>query len=187
MKKIILIIFCLFITACGANQSAPKKMYIDKLDNISEDEKRIIFQAARRVNEEAGETLISFSKTETGKPVVFRSLVQTELSDDPSILAHARYFEYHCLVEVRSDLKQTIMRSFLGRLNYQEGDYEALVEKDRRRVDDGMEFALMHELGHCLGLDHSDDIEDIMYPAIQPAWDQMNVDMFVDRIKRLFF
>ena len=106
--RFIVLISIMFLTACGADQRAPKKLYIDKLDNITENEKQMIYKAVERINQEAGEELISLSKKEgeNYKPVVFRSLTHEELTDDKSVLAHARYLEYHCLVEMRKDLKE---------------------------------------------------------------------------------
>ena len=58
---------------------------------------------------EAGEELIKLGKVKNGKPVVVRSVSQAELDTDTNVLAHARYLEYHCLIEMRSDLKFKIM------------------------------------------------------------------------------
>lgn len=187
--RLILLFFTSFILiSCGSNETAPKKLYIDKLENISDEEREMVLGAIARLNEEAGEELISTKKIANGKPVVIRSINQAQLDDDQSVLAHARYLEYHCLIEMRTDLKFKIMTSFVAwGSSLDENTYQNLEESEKAVIKNGMEFALIHEFGHCLGLEHAEDIQNVMYPAIQPNWDERNLLEFIFEIKDKFF
>ncbi len=47
-----------------------------------------------------------------------------------------------------------------------------LLKFNNKRVADGeMKAAIVNEIGHVLGLGHSEDDKDIMYPYIDPLWD----------------
>jgi len=49
--------------------------------------------------------------------------------------------------------------------------------------DQKVEGLLYHELGHGLGLDHSADKNDLMYPMLQPNWD---VELFFSKVVNIF-
>lgn len=47
-----------------------------------------------------------------------------------------------------------------------------LLKFNNEKITDGeMKAAIIHETGHALGLGHSSNDKDIMYPYIDPAWD----------------
>ena len=56
-------------------------------------------------------------------------------------LAHTQYLDYRCLIEI--DETSTITNS----------------------SPTDLEYVILHELGHCYGLDHSSDPTSVMYPT----------------------
>lgn len=53
--------------------------------------------------------------------------------------------------------------------------------------DGGMKFrtTVLHEIGHCYGLEHDNDINSLMYPSHNPGFTENDVLRFVERLKRL--
>lgn len=53
--------------------------------------------------------------------------------------------------------------------------------------DGGMKFrtTVLHEIGHCYGLEHDMDISSLMYPSHNPAFTEQDVLRFVERLKAL--
>lgn len=53
--------------------------------------------------------------------------------------------------------------------------------------DDGMKFrsTVLHEIGHCYGLDHESDPNSLMYPSHNPGFTEKDVLRFIDRLKNI--
>lgn len=53
--------------------------------------------------------------------------------------------------------------------------------------DGGMKFrtTVLHEIGHCYGLEHDLDPKSLMYPSHNPDFTEQDVLLFVERLERL--
>lgn len=65
-------------------------------------------------------------------------------------------------------------------------DIELAIDEDWV-YDGGMKFktTVLHEIGHCYGLEHDMDTTSLMYPSHNPSFTEQDVLRFVERLKRL--
>lgn len=141
-------------------------MFVRDLINIDSKIEDVIFETIVDLNDNAGEDFI-FYGSGGEKPITFRTIPASEIGED--VFAHARYLEYHCLIQVRSDLELR-MRSIVN------PNFPHLVSESQWMVE--AKKIIMHELGHCAGLGHVNNSQDLMNPTYSTSWNQQVLNTF---------
>lgn len=157
----------LFLTACNHNLNRPRKLYIESFMNTNSTVEEIVGLARDRINQEVGTDFFNFSGD---KPVTIRMVPPEDVGED--VFAHARYLEYHCLIQIRSDIEQMARES----VNPSHPDWvaDAAWKEAATKI-------VMHELGHCAGFVHSPDPLNLMYYSYNSSWNASSITEFVKR------
>lgn len=164
------LLILVFLNGCS---NPPRRLYFRDL-NLSAAYLSRLNLAVNTLNNSAGSEVIGFQGT---KPISIRMV--HKLNDGKtkdSQLAHARYLEYHCLIELREDLEEQV------RQQYDPFSPQSVSTQD---VDQGIAMIIMHEIGHCYGLTHSPDPLNIMYEDFNPHWDTQSIEEFSKRLLTL--
>ena len=173
IKKILLVLLLIpFLSSCG-DEKAPKKLYISKVEGLTDREKQLVEDTVEKMNASAGYEIITFSSGQGNKPVQIRSIDREGFSNPSTVLAHARYLEYHCLVELGDDLEEMVGRNFYPGKFFP--TKQTLTNEESDKVWEGMIHAVMHEFGHCYGFTHADDSQTLPISFLQCWFQGQNV------------
>ena len=161
-------ILCLLIlTSCGNNYNRPRRLYVDQFIGTTAAIEAVVADAKDTINQEVGYNLLNYFGV-GDKPITIKMVDPDDVGED--VFAHARYLEYHCLVQIRSDLEQMVRENI-------NPTHPSWVSDATWK--DAASKIIMHELGHCAGFVHSKNAQDLMYESFQPSWDASSVYNFV--------
>lgn len=172
MRLCLLLFMSAFMVSCGNHYQRPTKMYIRDFIGIDPKIQEVVVDTISELNTLAGESFIFVGSGE--KPVTVKEIASSEIGDE--VFAHARYLEYHCLIQVRDDLEQR-MRSVVNPVNPQLVS-ESAWKKEARKI-------IMHELGHCAGLNHVNDPDNLMNPNYSYSWNNQTLEDFANLLKEV--
>jgi hypothetical protein len=147
-----------FLIGCGSHYNQPKSLFVRDFINIDPKIQEVVALAVSDLNNREGHTFVFWSDG-GDKPITFRSIDPSEIGED--VFAHARYLEYHCLIQVRTDLEQVI-RAEINPSNPQSVS-DSVWKTEASKI-------IMHEMGHCAGFNHVNDVYNIMNPTYSPFW-----------------
>lgn len=174
MRASVLFILSIFlflsVASCG---KAPRKLYFRDIEGLPSELTQSLSEMVGDLNQSAGKEIISTSRGT--KPITIR-LTDGAALDATSTLAHARYMEYHCLIEVRDDIEEVIRREI------NPGSPSSV---SQAQAIEGMKYILMHELGHCFGFTHTNEANSLMNASYQTGWDQDSVDDLAARMAQI--
>lgn len=173
--RYLILILTILLASCG---KSPKKIYIRDMMDLTPEVKDQFIEAVNELNAAAGETFISFSGGGLGdKPVDVRQISAADINNNASpseTIAHARYEEYHCLMEIRTDIEDVVRRQI---------NPASPSSVTTAQWHEGLQRVIMHELGHCYGLGHVNDSYNIMNPTYSAFWDNQSIAEHATRLK----
>lgn len=162
----LLILLTLMLTA-GCGQEPRKNYFRDiSLDSSTLSQLQTL---VTNVNQSSNHSVLSLSSGT--RPITIRMVDKSQLDsgsasnmdyhcmhkENAGTLAHARYLQYHCLIEVRTDIFDA-MDEQLGFL------------ASNSDIEKSIQLVLLHEIGHCFGLGHVNDSSQLMSTTFNPAW-----------------
>jgi hypothetical protein len=183
MYKLLILLITLILAGCGKE---PKKNFFR---DISLDTHTLtqLQSLVGEVNNSANHSVLSLSSG--SRPITIRMVPPDELNKgtpaqglnyscmnvhNSGTLAHARYLQYHCLIEVRDDIYDAMANQLgFGATNSE--------------IERAIQLVLLHEVGHCFGLGHVSNINDLMSPNFNSDWvsDNNLVPNFSQQLKQL--
>lgn len=167
IRGLSLILLLCGLISCG---KAPHQNYFRdvSLDNNTSGQ---LQDLVSEINSDASSSVLSFSSG--SRPITIRMVDPSEMhggdglkmntenldpnAEHSSTLAQTRYLEYHCLIDVRTDI-YPVMEDQLP--------WGASVSDVNRAI----QLVILHEIGHCFGLGHTSDIHNIMNPIFVADW-----------------
>lgn len=165
MRNLLLLIFCILLVACGKERHWPAE--ISSCSGCSQEEIGSVSSYVSDLNSKSGSNLVSMSnkesKTQFSITVRFVEGVEIQESGDSknTRAGLATVYVDHCDVQLSKDLhKQENSQYFKA--------------------------VLWHEMGHCAGLEHDNNEEEIMFAVTKkfPAYTDDAITRFINKFKQ---
>ena len=174
------VLISILITACGQTpsnsrwQSFPVTIYADSSAINTADKQSDLNDAMNFWEEKAGKKLFNFKGQYSGPQPYSGSI-----TDPGTVLDNVIFFQNpwpltpniigQTLVSASGGSIQNAMVMINGEANFCTGDCTGQPDSNSQRKN------FTHELGHFLGLQHVQDVTNVMYPVIQPGGSLTNV------------
>ena len=187
---IVLIAFSTLTTACGQASgnarwaSFPVAIYADSTAINTTDKQSDLQDAMAFWEEKAGKKLFDYKGEYSGAQPYTGSL-----TNPGTVVANVIFFQNpwplqqniigQTLVSTSNNEIQNAMVMINGEASFCSGDCVGQSDNNSQRKN------FTHELGHFLGLQHSQDIKDVMYPVIQPGGALSDVTFDITTLTKL--
>ncbi len=164
MRNLLLLIFCMLLVACGKERHWPAE--ISSCDNCSTEELGEISSSVSDLNAKSGLSLISLSESSN----------KSQFSIKVSFVDAAE-------IQEGGDSKNT--RAGLATVYVDHCDVQ--LSKDLHKAENSQYFkaVLWHEMGHCAGLNHDNNEEEIMFAVTKKfqAYSEDAIARFINKFK----
>ena len=153
-----LIVFCVTIALSGCSgQQIKAPVYLGEMDNFNINEKVEILNALEDLNKSLNSSIFTIKKNKNSK-IIFESSQKVRKGANGNLAGTAMILINSCKITVFS-------------LSFQDKIVKSVV---------------WHEVGHCFGLEHSENPEDIMYLSVKPfeKYTKESINSFLEDLKK---
>lgn len=157
MRNLLFVTVILLASACGNLRHWPSQLI--STSNLSESNKSELILTLEKWNSKSDKKIIEPSgKKEKGYNITIK-ITDFEAQGLPSRAGLASVFYEQCIIELSPKLFTAEMKEYL-------------------------ESVVGHEIGHCAGLKHVEDSEDLMFASTQPisAYSETYISKFISSL-----